>query len=47
MPLKIKKQGSKFLVVEPSGKRLGTHSSREKARNQIIAIEISKKRRGK
>lgn len=39
----IKKQGSKFVVTDSSGKKtLGTHPSKEKAQKQLAAIEISK-----
>ena len=39
----IKKQGSKFIVTDSSGKKtLGTHPSKEKAQKQLAAIEISK-----
>lgn len=38
----IKKEGNKYCVYSKSGKKLGEHSSKEKARKQLIAVEISK-----
>lgn len=39
----IKKVGDKYAVYpEKGGKRLGTHDSKEKAKKQLAAIEISK-----
>lgn len=44
----IKKQGDKWAVYDSKGKKkLGEHSSKEAARRQIAAIEISKKMRKK
>lgn len=43
----IKKRGSKWIVTNKSGdKVLGEHPSKEKAKAQLAAIEISKKQRG-
>ena len=42
----IKKQGSKYIVYDSTGKKkLGTHETKEKALAQLRAIEISKKER--
>lgn len=47
MPLTVKKQGDKWIVTDPSGKNFGSHPSKQKAIDQLAAIEMSKKRRGK
>lgn len=47
MPVKIRKSGKKFKVVDASGKVFGTHSSREKAMAQLRAINMQLKRKGK
>ena len=45
MPYNIKKKGTQFqLILERTGKVLGTHPSKEAAQKQIGAIESSKKR---
>lgn len=41
----IARKGSKFEVQSESGRRLGTHSSRAAAVDQLQAIEASKARR--
>ena len=42
----IKKVGGKHVVYpKKGGKRLGTHSTKEKAQKQLAAIEISKKKK--
>ena len=42
----IIKQGKEWLVKDSSGKKiLGRHSSKEKARKQLAAIEISKQKK--
>jgi len=41
----IRKEGKKFVVRSKRGKKLGTHSSKRSARKQLIAIEISKKKK--
>lgn len=44
----IRRVGKKFVVYpKKGGKRLGTHSTKAKAKKQLAAIEISKKKRGK
>lgn len=44
----IKKVGNKFVVYpKKGGKRLGTHRTKAKAKKQLAAVEISKKKRGK
>jgi hypothetical protein len=44
----IKKVGNKYVLHTADGSRvLGTHDSEADARNQEIAIEIAKKKRGK
>jgi flagellar hook protein FlgE len=44
----LRKKGNKWVVTNESGSRvLGEHETKEKARAQLIAIELSKKRRGK
>ena len=41
----IKKVGDKYVVYsKKGGKRLGTHASKAKAKKQLAAIEISKKK---
>lgn len=47
MPLHIQNIGGKYVVVDPAGKKFGTHPTKQKAIDQIAAIESSKKRRGK
>jgi hypothetical protein len=48
MPYNIKPKGSQFqLVLERTGKVLGTHDTKAEAQAQIGAIEASKARRGK
>ena len=47
MPLTIKKEGGKFIVTDPSGKKFGTHDTKQGAVNQIGAIESEKRRRHK
>lgn len=42
MPLTIKKQGGKFIVTDPSGKKFGTHDTKQGAIDQIGAIESNK-----
>lgn len=45
---KIHKKGSKFVVTDSTGKKtLGTHKTREKALNQLKAVEASKARQAK
>jgi hypothetical protein len=45
---KIEKHGNKWLVKDSKGKKtLGTHPTKEKAIDQLQAIEISKKKAGK
>ena len=40
----IKKSGNKWIVLTSDGKkRLGTHDTEDKAKDQLIAIEISKR----
>jgi hypothetical protein len=40
----IKKQGNKYVVYDSSGsKKLGSHSTKAKALDQLAAIEIAKK----
>jgi hypothetical protein len=46
MPLHVQKKGSKYVVTDPAGKEFGTHSTKQKAIDQIVAIEISKKSKG-
>ena len=42
----IKKSGSKYKVMDSSGKKvLGTHETKAKAEKQLAAIEISKKKK--
>lgn len=42
----IIKRGNKWIVTDSSGKKiLGTHSSKLKAKRQLLAIELSKQRR--
>jgi hypothetical protein len=42
----IIKRGTKWIVTDSSGKKiLGTHSSKLKAKRQLLAIELSKQRR--
>lgn len=44
----IKKQGSKYLVMDSTGKKvLGTHPTRAQALKQLAAVEISKAQRKK
>ena len=43
----IRKRGKKYVVLSESGKLLGTHDTREAAQRQLMAIEISKHKRGK
>lgn len=43
----VRKEGKKYVVRSKSGKKLGTHSSKGKAMEQLAAIEASKARRGK
>jgi hypothetical protein len=46
MPYDIRKKGTQFqLILERTGKVLGTHPSKEAAREQIGAIESSKARK--
>ena len=48
MPYAIRKSGKKYQTIKKStGKVLGTHSSKKKARAQEIAIILNEKRRGK
>lgn len=47
MPLHIQKRKGKFCVVDPAGKQFGCHPTKQKAIDQIAAIEMSKKQRGK
>ena len=43
MPYNIKKKGTQFqLILERTGKVMGTHPSKEAAQKQIAAIESSK-----
>lgn len=45
---RIMKSGEKWFVTTSSGDRvLGSHRSKQKALNQLAAIEISKKKRQK
>lgn len=43
----IRKRGNQWLVLSESEKVLGSHSTKEKAKKQLQAIEISKHKRGK
>ena len=44
----IKRLKGKWVVTTSDGrKRLGEHDTEEQAKKQLVAIEISKKRRGK
>lgn len=47
----VRKRGSKFIVVDSSGKKLlGTHTTRAAANRQLRAVEASKtkeKKKGK
>lgn len=43
----IIKSGGKWYVRSKSGRRLGTHETRERALRQLAAIEVSKARREK
>jgi len=43
MPLTIKKDGSQYVVTDPSGKKFGKHKTKQEAIDQIAAIEMSKK----
>ena len=44
----IKKIKNKYVVYpKKGGKRLGTHKTKEAAKKQLAAIEISKAKRGK
>ena len=43
----IKKNKSGYTVTCKSGKTLGKHKTKKKARKQLAAIEISKKKRKK
>jgi hypothetical protein len=44
----IKYDGKEFIVTDKSGREiLGRHKTRKEAQDQIAAIEISKKKRGK
>ena len=43
MPLTITKKDGKYCVVDPAGKQFGCHATKDKAVNQIGAIESSKK----
>lgn len=44
----IKKQGSKYIVYDSSGrKKLGSHDTRKDAVQQLRAIEANKRKRGK
>lgn len=47
MPIKVKKQGSKYVVTDPKGKVYGKHATKEGASKQQAAINISKHKRGK
>lgn len=48
MPYDIKPKGTQFqLVLERTGKVLGTHDTKAEAQAQIGAIEASKAQRGK
>lgn len=46
MPLRITKKGNKYCVVDPAGKQFGCHPTKNRAVDQIAAIEISKHKRG-
>lgn len=46
MPLTIKKQGGKYIVTDPAGKKFGTHDSKKDAVDQIAAIESNKSKSG-
>lgn len=42
----VRKEGSKYVVYDSSGKKkLGSHASKAKANKQLAAIELSKKRK--
>ena len=42
---KIQKRGNKWVVLDSSGEKvLGTHETKEKAKKQLAAIEISKQK---
>ena len=42
----IRKEGSKWNVYDSKGlKRLGSHSTKKEAQEQIAAIELSKRRK--
>lgn len=41
----IKKTGSQYGVYSSSGRLLGKHKTKEEARAQLAAVEISKRRR--
>lgn len=44
----IKKRGSKYVVLDSSGKKvLGTHNTRKEALAQLRAVEINKKKKHK
>lgn len=46
MPLRITKKGNKYCVTDPAGKQFGCHPTKNRAVDQIAAIEISKHKRG-
>lgn len=42
----LRKEGAKWCVYDSSGKKkLGEHSTKTKAMDQLVAIEISKKKK--
>lgn len=45
MPVKVRKSGKKFIVVDNVGKRHGTHKTKTKAIKQVQAINIRKHKR--